>query len=122
MFVPPFTMLPLGRLFNAVAPGSVRFFSAAAASGENSFKVGGRLSLSHTQLLTYLQLNKKDNTVTWTLSPVKYHLLTERMPTEVTTTRDEAMTFFKDMSLMRRMELVADMCAPPCANSMTLAH
>jgi hypothetical protein len=44
------------------------------------------------------------------------------MPTEVTTTRDEAMTYFKDMSLMRRMELVADMCAPPCANFMTLAH
>ncbi len=32
----------------------------------------------------------------------------------MTTTRDEAMTYFKDMSLMRRMELVADMCAPPC--------
>jgi hypothetical protein len=47
-------MLPLGRLFNAVAPGSVRFFSAAAASGENSFKVGGCLSLLHSRSLTYL--------------------------------------------------------------------
>jgi hypothetical protein len=52
-------MLPLGRLFNAVAPGSVRFFSAAAASGENSFKVGGRLSLSHTQVLTYFVAEQK---------------------------------------------------------------
>jgi pyruvate dehydrogenase E1 component alpha subunit len=31
------------------------------------------------------------------------------MPTEVTTTRDEALKYFKEMSLMRRMELVADM-------------
>ena len=59
--------------------------------------------------LTRFQLNKKDSTVTWTLSPVKYHLLTEKMPTEVTTTRDEAMKYFTEMSLMRRMELVADM-------------
>jgi hypothetical protein len=61
------------------------------------------------RLLTFLQLNKKDNTVTWTLSPVKYHLLAEKMPTEITTTRDEAIKFFTEMSLMRRMELVADM-------------
>ncbi len=41
-------MLPFGRLFNAVAPGSVRFFSAVAASGENSFKVGVHVPLAFT--------------------------------------------------------------------------
>ena len=65
-------------------------------------------------------MNKKDNTVTWTLPPVKYHLLTEKMPAEITTTRDEALAFFKDMSLMRRMELVADMCVPALALLVTL--
>jgi hypothetical protein len=32
-------MLSLARMGNALAPASVRLFSAAAASGENSFKV-----------------------------------------------------------------------------------
>jgi pyruvate dehydrogenase E1 component alpha subunit len=45
------------------------------------------------------------------------------MPTEVTTTRDEALKYFKEMSLMRRMELVADMydslCAPQYLNPLT---
>ena len=45
------------------------------------------------------------------------------MPTEVTTTRDEALKYFKEMSLMRRMELVADMCdslcTPQCLNPLT---
>jgi pyruvate dehydrogenase E1 component alpha subunit len=45
------------------------------------------------------------------------------MPTEVTTTRDEALKYFKEMSLMRRMELVADMydslCAPRYLNPLT---
>jgi hypothetical protein len=48
------------------------------------------------------------------------HLLTEKMPAEITTTRDEALAFFKDMSLMRRMELVADMCVPALALLVTL--
>jgi hypothetical protein len=102
-------MISLSRLFNAFAPGSARLFSAAAASGENSFKVGTMHVGDNSCWLTRFQLNKKDSTVTWTLSPVKYHLLTEKMPTEVTTTRDEAMKYFTEMSLMRRMELVADM-------------
>jgi len=42
------------------------------------------------------------------------------MPAEITTTRDEALAFFKDMSLMRRMELVADMCVPALALLVTL--
>jgi hypothetical protein len=98
------TETAIKQCVNALAPGSARLFSAAAAAGENSFKARRRANRKNQIMLYgYYQINKKDNSATWALSPVKYRLLTEKMPAEVTTTHDKALKYSKEMALMRRI-------------------